>query len=41
MYVAIGRINGKGEYGPDGGSEWKAYNRPHLRFTLDDLWNGV
>jgi len=42
MYVAIGRINRDGEYGPEGGdtSAWKAYNRPHLKFSLPDLWAG-
>jgi hypothetical protein len=40
MYVSIGRINAKGDYGADGGSSWKAYNRPYLRFNLNDLWNG-
>lgn len=41
MLVSIGRINKKGEYGPDGGDDnniWKAYNRPYLRFNLDKLW---
>ena len=40
MYVNIGRINHDGKYGPDGGDVWKAYNRPSLKFNLDDLWNG-
>lgn len=42
LYVSVGRINGKGEYGPEGGdtSVWKAYNRPYLSFNLDDLWIG-
>lgn len=40
MYVSIGRINGDGQYGPDGGDVWKAYNRPYLKFNLNDLWNG-
>jgi hypothetical protein len=43
MYVSIGRIGGNGDYKPDGGSDgnvWKAYNRPYLKFNLDDLWNG-
>ncbi len=32
MYVAIGRINEKGQYGPLNGddNQWKAYNRPHV-----------
>jgi hypothetical protein len=44
MYVSIGRIGGKGEYKPDGGSDgnvWKAYNRPYVKFSLDDLWRGL
>jgi len=43
MYVAIGRINGDGKYGPVGGDDnaWKAYNRPHLKFELSDLWAGI
>jgi hypothetical protein len=43
MYLAVGRINGRGEYRPSGGaddSEWKAYNRPYLKFDLNDLWMG-
>ena len=40
MYLAVGRINGDGNYGATGGSEWKAYNRPYLKFDLEDLWNG-
>lgn len=42
MYLAIGRINGEGQYGPEGGdlSTWKAYNRPYLKFNLEDLWAG-
>jgi len=42
MYVSIGRINRNGEYGPEGGdtSSWKAYNRPYLKFQLEDLWTG-
>jgi hypothetical protein len=43
VQVAIGRINHKGEYGPEGGDDmsvWKAYNRPFVRFSLDDLWTG-
>lgn len=44
MNVAIGRINAKGDYMPEGGADssvWKAYNRPYLKFTLADLWAGV
>lgn len=43
VQVAIGKINEDGEYRPVGGSDknvWKAYNRPFVRFALDDLWNG-
>lgn len=41
MLVSIGRVNKKGEYKPDGGEDdslWKAYNRPYVRFYLDQLW---
>lgn len=44
MYVAIGRVNGEGTYLPPGSTDkdaWKAYNRPHVKFDLNDLWNGV
>ncbi len=44
MYVAIGRINHDGNYQPPGstdGSAWKAYNRPYLKFDLNDLWRGL
>jgi hypothetical protein len=43
MSVAIGRINSKGDYGPEGGDmkSWMAYNRPYAMFSLEDLWNGV
>jgi hypothetical protein len=40
LLFSFGRINENGEYGPDGGSQWKAYNRPYLTFSLDDLWQG-
>ena len=43
MYVAIGRINSKGDYKPEDGTDgdvWKAYNRPHVKFELTDLWAG-
>lgn len=42
MYVAIGKSNENGEYGPVGGDmdSWKAYNRPFLKFNLEDLWAG-
>jgi hypothetical protein len=42
MYVAIGKINEDGQYGPVGGNldSWKAYNRPYLKFNLEDLWKG-
>lgn len=42
MYVSIGRINSEGQYGPEDGDKdsWKAYNRPYLKFNLEDLWKG-
>lgn len=42
MYLSIGKINENGEYGPVGGDldSWKAYNRPYLKFNLEDLWSG-
>eukprot|EP01039_Chlorochromonas_danica_P001553 gene1553-1691_t len=43
LYLSIGKINHKGEYGPIGGDldSWKAYNRPWLKFNLKDLWTGI
>lgn len=43
MIVSIGRTNEDGDYGPIGGdlSSWKAYNRPYVKFDLDDLWAGI
>jgi len=44
MYMAVGRVNSKGDYMPTGGedsSEWKAYNRPYLKFSMADLWAGL
>lgn len=42
MYLAIGRINDDGDFGDEGDSDmWKAYNRPYLSFSLNDLWTGV
>lgn len=41
MFVSIGRINKDGNYGAEGGSEWKAYNRPYLHFSLEELWQGL
>jgi len=44
MYVAIGRINHEGTYLPPGGQDdkaWKAFNRPFLKFNLNDLFRGV
>ena len=41
MLVSIGRVNQQGKYMPEGGTDdslWKAYNRPYLRFHLEDLW---
>ena len=42
MYLAIGRINHQGNYGVEGGdqNQWKAYNRPYVQFSLEDLWAG-
>lgn len=42
MYVAIGKANEDGQYGPVGGDmeSWKAYNRPYFKFNLEDLWAG-
>ncbi len=44
MYVAIGRANGQGTYQPPGSSDpsaWRAFNRPYLKFDMNDFWNGV
>ena len=41
---SIGKTNHAGEYGPADGSNkdvWKAYNRPYLKFNLEDLWGGL
>ena len=45
MLVSIGRINKNGAYGPDESSsgdqnEWKAFNRPYVKFDLEVLWAG-
>jgi hypothetical protein len=42
IIVSVGRTNSKGEYGPEGCdlSMWKAYNRPFLRWSFSDLWEG-
>ena len=43
MNLAVGRINKDGDYKPEGGTDgnqWKAYNRPYLKFNLEDLWAG-
>jgi hypothetical protein len=43
MNVAIGKINHGGKYCPEDctdDSEWKAYNRPYMMFSLTDLWEG-
>ena len=44
MYLAIGKINNDGKYYPSGQSNnnelWCAYNRPWLKFSLNDLWDG-
>jgi len=39
MLVSIGRVDGEGSYGPN--DVWMAYNRPYLKFGLDDLWVGL
>lgn len=44
MIFSIGRINAEGNYGPEGSTtmtEWMAYNRPYLKYNLDDLWAGI
>jgi hypothetical protein len=43
MFLSVGRINADGDYGPEGGdlNAWKAYNRPYLKFNLEDLWAGI
>ncbi len=42
LMFSIGRINEDGNYGPTGGNmnSWKAYNRPYLQYSLEDLWAG-
>jgi hypothetical protein len=44
MYVSIGRINHEGKYCPESdcsdSDKWMAYNRPSVKFNLDDLWAG-
>eukprot|EP00349_Pseudokeronopsis_sp_Brazil_P006323 CAMPEP_0202971564 /NCGR_PEP_ID=MMETSP1396-20130829/28371_1 /ASSEMBLY_ACC=CAM_ASM_000872 /TAXON_ID= /ORGANISM="Pseudokeronopsis sp., Strain Brazil" /LENGTH=464 /DNA_ID=CAMNT_0049701063 /DNA_START=25 /DNA_END=1419 /DNA_ORIENTATION=+ len=43
MYVAIGKVNKDGQYGPEGSSDmsqWKAHARPYIKFDLNDLWAG-
>lgn len=43
MLVSIGRVNAEGEYYPEGTTDdkvWKAYNRPYIQFSLDDLFAG-
>lgn len=39
VQVAVGRINEHGRYGDDD-TEWKAFNRPFVRFNMEDLWAG-
>lgn len=44
LEVGIGRTNDDGEFGPNNStdlSQWKAYNRPTLTFSLTDLWAGL
>ena len=41
---SVGKTNHRGEYGPENGDNmdvWKAYNRPYLKFNLEELWNGL
>ena len=42
MYLSVGRVNADGYYGPQGGDLdlWKAFNRPYLKFNMDDLFEG-
>lgn len=44
MYLSIGRINHDGKYCPDSDcsdpDKWMAYNRPSVKFNLEDLWAG-
>ena len=42
IIFSIGRINEQGQYGPTGGdgSVWMAYNRPYVKYSLEDLWAG-
>jgi len=42
LYLALGRINHEGQYGPGNGdsSSWLAYRRPWLKFNLSDFWAG-
>jgi hypothetical protein len=43
MNLAVGRVNSQGQYYPTGGNDtaqWRAYNRPYLQFSLEDLWQG-
>lgn len=43
MELAIGRTNSEGNYGPDGSSDmsqWCAYNRPTIQWSLSDMWAG-
>jgi hypothetical protein len=44
MQLAIGKTNSDGYFGPQGSTEnsdaYMAFNRPTLRFDLEDLWQG-
>jgi hypothetical protein len=39
MYLAVGRIDHDGQYGPH--QSWRAFNRPYMKFNLEDLWRGL
>ena len=44
MIVAVGRTNKQGDFFPEDDNSnvnvWKAYNRPYVQFSLEDLWAG-
>ena len=47
MLLSIGRVNKHGDYQPlegegsDNQDYWMAYNRPYVKFMLDDLYSGI